>query len=48
MEGRRDDVETSPSLFSSAISPPREVDRLSQIWPLTGICYGTKVDSLQP
>ena len=45
MEGRREDGETSPSLLYSAVSPPREVDGLSQIWPLPGIiCYGAKVD----
>ena len=48
MEGRREDVETSPSPFSSAVSPPREVDGLSQIWPLPGICYGAKVDGPLP
>ena len=32
MEGRREDVDTSPSLFSSAVSPPCQVDGLSQIW----------------
>ena len=31
MEGSPEDVETSPSPFSSAVSPPREVDALSQI-----------------
>ena len=31
MERRREDVETSPFPFSSAVSPPREVDDLSQI-----------------
>ena len=46
MEGRRGDVETCPSPFSSAVSPPREVDGLSQIWPLPGICYGAKVNGL--
>ena len=44
MEGRREDVETSPSLFPSAVSPRREVDGLSQIWPLPGVCYGATVD----
>ena len=44
MERRREDVETSPSPFSSAVSPPREVDDLSQICPLPGICYGTNAD----
>ena len=47
MQGRREDVETSPSPFSSAVSPPREVGGLSQIWSLPGICYGAKVDALQ-
>ena len=32
MEGRREDVESSSSLFSSAVSPSRQVDSLSQIW----------------
>ena len=36
MEGRRKDVDTSRSPFSYAVSPPREVDGLSQIWPLPG------------
>ena len=36
MEGSREDVETSPSPFSSAVSPPREVDGVSQIWSLPG------------
>ena len=40
-----EDVETSPCPFSYAVSPPREVDDLSQIWPLPGICY---VDDPQP
>ena len=44
---RREDVETSHSLFSSAVSPPREVDGLSQIVPLPGICCGANVDGLQ-
>ena len=47
MEGRREDVEISPSPFSSAVFPPREVDGLCQLWPLPGICYGVKVDSPQ-
>ena len=38
MEGRREDVETSLSPFSSAVSSPREVDGLSPIWPLPSIC----------
>ena len=29
MKGRREDVETSPSPFSSAVSPSREIDGLS-------------------
>ena len=40
MERRREHVETSPSLSPSAVSPPREVDGLSQIWPLPGIYSG--------
>ena len=44
---RREYVETSPSLFSSAASPPREVDCLSLIWPLPGVWYGVKVDGPQ-
>ena len=32
-DGRCEDVETSPSPFSYAIYPPREVDGLSHIWP---------------
>ena len=47
MEGRREDVQTSPSPFSSAVSPSSEVEGLSQIWPLPGICYGAKMDGLQ-
>ena len=31
MEGRRGDVETFPTTFSSVVSPPHEVDGLSQI-----------------
>ena len=42
MKGRRDDVDTSPSPFSSLVSLPPEVDGLSQIWSLPGICYGAK------
>ena len=41
MKGRHEDVETYP------VSQPCEVDGLSQIWPLPGICYGVKVDSPQ-
>ena len=48
MEGRCDDVETSPSFFSSAVSPPPEIDSLSQILPLPGIYCGTKLDVPQP
>ena len=48
MERRREYIETSPSLFSSAVSQPREVDGLPQIWPLPGVCYGAKVDGPQP
>ena len=44
MEGRHDEVKTSPSHFSSAVSNPHEVDGLSQILPVSDICYGTKVD----
>ena len=40
MEERRGDVETSPSSFPPAISPSREVDSFSQIWPLPSECYG--------
>ena len=32
MEGRREDVETSPSSFSYVISLLREVDGLFHIW----------------
>ena len=48
MEGRREDVETSPSPFSSTVFPPREVDGLSQIWPLPDVCYGANMDGPQP
>ena len=48
MEGRHEDVEICSSPFSSAFSPPREVDGLSHIWPLPGVCYGAKVDGPQP
>ena len=47
MEGRREGVVTSPSPFSSAVSPPCQVDGLSQIWSLPGICYGAKMDGPQ-
>ena len=33
-----------PCHFSSALSPPREEDDLSQIWQLPGICYGAKAN----
>ena len=33
MKGKREAVETSPSPFCSAVSLPREVDGLYQIWP---------------
>ena len=48
MEGAHEDVETSHFPFSSAVSPPHEVDGLSQIWPLPRICYGAKMDGPQP
>ena len=41
MERSREDVDTSPSPFFSAVSPPREVDDLPQ---MPGICYGVQVD----
>ena len=44
---RHEYVEISPSLFSCALSTPCEVDDLSHICPLPGICYGAKVDSPQ-
>ena len=44
---RRECVKISSSPFSSAVSPLREVDSLSQIWSLPGISYGSKVDGLQ-
>ena len=37
MEGRREDIETFPSPFSSAVSPPLQVVGLSQIGPLLGV-----------
>ena len=40
MEGRCEDVVIIPSHFSSAVSLPREVDCLSQIWTLPGAYYG--------
>ena len=48
MEGRCVGVETSPSPFSSAASPPREVGGQSRSEPLPGGCYGAKVDGRQP
>ncbi len=36
MEGRREDVETSRSLFSCVVSPSGEIDGLSQIGMLPG------------
>ena len=43
MEGRRGDVEISPSHFSSDESAPREVDGLSQMWPLPGVSSRFKI-----
>ncbi len=40
MEGRREGVATSPSLFSSAVSLSREVGSLTQIGRLPGVSYG--------
>ena len=48
MKGRREDVETSASPFSSADSPSREVDGVFQMLSLPGICYGAKMDGPQP
>ena len=48
MEGIPEVVETSPSPLSSAVSPPHEVDHLSQILPLLGIHYCAKMDGPQP
>ena len=45
--GRCAGVETSPTPFSSAVSPPREVGGLSRSGPLSGGCCGAKVDSRQ-
>ena len=42
MEGRREDVETFPCHFSSAVSSPHDVESLSQVWSLA------KVDGPQP
>ena len=41
-------VETSPSPFSSAVSPSREVDGLSRIWrlPVVG-AHGSKFKVIQ-
>ena len=36
-----------PCHFSSAVSPPREEDDVSQIWQLPGICHGAKVNDPQ-
>ena len=44
MEGRRGYVETSPSPFTSALSPSREINDFSGIRPLPDICYGAQVD----
>ena len=48
MEGRCEDFKTSPSPFSSAVSPPHEVDGLFQIRSLPGICYCAKLNYPQP
>ena len=48
MERRRNNIETSPSPFPSAVSPTREVDDLSQMWTLPGVCYSAKVDGPRP
>ena len=48
MEGRCAGVETSPSPFYSAASPPREVGGRSRSGPLPGGCCGAKVDGRQP
>ena len=47
MGRRREDVEASSSPISSTISPPREGDGLSRIWPLPGVCYDAKVNGPQ-
>ena len=44
MEGRREDIETFPSPFSSDVSPPRDVDGVAQICRLPGLCYVAKMD----
>ena len=48
MGGRSAGVETYPSPFSSAASPPREVGGRSRSRPPPGGCCGTKVDGRQP
>ena len=48
MEGRCAGVQTSPSPFSSAAPPRREVSGQSRSGPLPGGCCGAKVDSRQP
>ena len=48
MEGRCAGVETYPSPFSSAASPPREVGGQSRSGPLPGGCCDDKVNGLQP
>ena len=48
MEGRREDVKTSPFPVSSVLSLPREVDDLSDICPLPGIYYGAKMNGPHP
>ena len=48
MEGRCAGVETSPSPFSSATSPSREVGGQSRSGPPPGGCCGAKVDGRQP
>ena len=48
MKGRCECVETSPSPFSSAASPPREVGGQSRSGPPPGGCCGAKVNFLCP
>ena len=48
MEGRCAGVETSPSPFSSAAYPPREVGGQSRSGPPPGGYCGAKVDGRQP
>ena len=48
MEGRCSGVETSPSPFSFAASPPREVGGQSRSRPLPGGCCDVKADGRQP